>query len=62
MILGGRSGVGAAILDFSERFRLEQAYAYILSAAAIGLAVDAFAARLSFTWRLRLGIEQTRRF
>lgn len=61
MILGGRSGVGAAILDFSERFRLEQAYAYILSAAVIGLAVDAVVARLSSTWRLRLGIEQTER-
>jgi NitT/TauT family transport system permease protein len=58
MILGGRSGVGAAILDFSERLKLEQAYAYIISAAVIGLVIDAIVARLSVTWRLRLGVER----
>lgn len=58
MILGGRSGVGAAILDFSERFRLEQAYAYIISAAAIGLVVDTVLLKFSNRWRMRLGTEK----
>ncbi len=51
MIIGGRSGVGAAILDFSERYYLEDAYAYVLYAGLVGLVIDTIFARLN---RLRL--------
>lgn len=51
MIIGGRYGVGAAILDMSERYRLEEAYAYVLYAGLIGLIIDTAFARLG---RVRL--------
>lgn len=40
MIIGGRSGVGASILDATERYRLEEAYAYVLTTGVIGLVID----------------------
>lgn len=40
MIIGGRWGVGAAVLDLSERYRLEEAYAYILYMGFLGLLID----------------------
>jgi ABC-type nitrate/sulfonate/bicarbonate transport system permease component len=40
MLIGGRSGVGAAVLDLSERYRLEDAYAYILAMGLVGLSID----------------------
>jgi ABC-type nitrate/sulfonate/bicarbonate transport system permease component len=51
MIIGGRTGVGAAVLDFSERYRLEEAYAYILSMGLFGLLIDLAFARVT---RLRV--------
>lgn len=47
MIIGGRTGVGAAILDFSERYRLEEAYAYILYTGLVGLLIDLIFANVS---------------
>jgi len=47
MIIGGRAGVGAAILDLSERYRLEQAYAYVLCTGLVGLVIDALFAKVS---------------
>lgn len=47
MIIGGRSGVGAAILDFSERYYLEDAYSYVLYAGLVGLVIDSAFARLT---------------
>ena len=47
MIIGGRTGVGAAVLDFSERYRLEEAYAYILSMGLFGLLIDLMFARIT---------------
>jgi len=40
MLIGGRTGVGAAVLDLSERYRLEEAYAYILAMGFVGLVID----------------------
>ena len=40
MLIGGRTGVGAAVLDLSERYRLEEAYAYILAMGFVGLSID----------------------
>lgn len=40
MIIGGRTGIGAAILDYSERFKLEEAYAYILLTGIVGVLID----------------------
>ena len=40
MPIGGRTGVGAAVLDLSERYRLEEAYAYILAMGLVGLVID----------------------
>ena len=51
MIIGGRTGVGAAVLDLSERYRLEEAYAYILSMGLFGLLIDLAFARVA---RLRM--------
>jgi ABC-type nitrate/sulfonate/bicarbonate transport system permease component len=51
MIIGGRSGVGAAVLDFSEHYRLEEAYAYILTMGLFGLLIDLTFARIT---RLRM--------
>lgn len=47
MIIGGRYGVGAAILDLSERYRLEEAYAYILYTGLVGLIIDGLFSRVS---------------
>lgn len=47
MIIGGRAGVGAAILDLSERYRLEEAYAYVLCTGIVGLVIDSIFGRLS---------------
>jgi ABC-type nitrate/sulfonate/bicarbonate transport system permease component len=47
MIIGGRTGVGAAVLDFSERYRLEESYAYILSMGLFGLLIDLTFARIT---------------
>lgn len=51
MIIGGRTGVGAAVLDLSERYRLEEAYAYILTMGLFGLLIDVGFARFT---RLRM--------
>ena len=51
MIIGGRFGVGAAILDLSERYRIEQAYSYILCTGIVGLIIDTLFAQIS---RLRV--------
>jgi ABC-type nitrate/sulfonate/bicarbonate transport system permease component len=51
MIIGGRSGVGAAVLDFSERYLLEEAYVYLLAMGLFGLLIDLTFARLT---RLRM--------
>jgi ABC-type nitrate/sulfonate/bicarbonate transport system permease component len=40
MVIGGQSGVGAAILIYSEQYLLEKAYAFILSTGVMGLVVD----------------------
>jgi ABC-type nitrate/sulfonate/bicarbonate transport system permease component len=40
MVIGGRFGVGAAILDFSDRYCLETAYVYVLSTGMVGLFID----------------------
>jgi len=47
MLIGGRTGVGAAVLDFSERYRLEEAYAYILAMGLVGLSIDLVFARIT---------------
>jgi ABC-type nitrate/sulfonate/bicarbonate transport system permease component len=46
MIIGGRRGVGAAILDLSERYRLEEAYAYVICTGVVGLLIDTLFSRL----------------
>jgi ABC-type nitrate/sulfonate/bicarbonate transport system permease component len=51
MIIGGRTGVGAAILDFSERYLLEEAYAYILTMGLFGVLIDSAFMRIT---RLRM--------
>jgi ABC-type nitrate/sulfonate/bicarbonate transport system permease component len=51
MIIGGRIGVGAAVLDLSERYLLEEAYAYILTMGLFGLLIDLAFARIA---RLRM--------
>ena len=50
MLIGGRKGVGAAILDLSERYELEEAYVYILLAGLIGVLIDAGSAKMSKRW------------
>jgi NitT/TauT family transport system permease protein len=47
MLIGGRTGVGAAVLDLSERYRLEEAYAYILAMGLVGLLIDLTFARIT---------------
>jgi len=47
MLIGGRTGVGAAVLDLSERYRLEEAYAYILAMGLVGLLIDLVFARIT---------------
>jgi NitT/TauT family transport system permease protein len=47
MLIGGRTGVGAAVLDFSERYWLEEAYAYILAMGFVGLVIDIVFARIT---------------
>jgi ABC-type nitrate/sulfonate/bicarbonate transport system permease component len=47
MIIGGRRGVGAAILDLSERYRLEEAYAYVICTGIGGLLIDATFTRIA---------------
>lgn len=47
MIIGGRAGVGAAILDRSETYHLEEAYAYVLCTGLVGLVIDAVLTRIS---------------
>ncbi len=54
MIIGGRTGVGAAILDLSERYRLEEAYAYIVLTGVVGLLIDLALQRVSRI-RIRTG-------
>ena len=46
MIIGGRTGVGAAILDLSERYRLEEAYSYVLCTGLVGLLIDSAFSRI----------------
>ena len=46
-LIGGRTGVGAAVLDLSERYRLEEAYAYILAMGLVGLVIDLGFARIT---------------
>ena len=51
MIIGGRTGVGAAILDATERYRLEEAYSYVLATGVVGLTIDlAFAQTRRLRW------------
>ena len=50
MIIGGRLGVGAAILDLSERYQLEEAYLYVLLAGFVGILIDFGSGRLSKRW------------
>jgi len=40
MLIGGRIGVGASILDASERYVLEEAYWYIALSGVLGLLID----------------------
>ena len=47
MIIGGRYGMGAAILDYSERFALEEAYLYVMVTGAVGLVIDVIFQRIS---------------
>ena len=47
MLIGGRTGVGSAVLDLSERYRLEEAYAYILAMGFVGLSIDLVFARIT---------------
>jgi ABC-type nitrate/sulfonate/bicarbonate transport system permease component len=47
MLIGGRTGVGAAVLDLSERYRLEEAYAYILAMGLVGLVIDLVFAKIT---------------
>jgi NitT/TauT family transport system permease protein len=54
MIIGGRHGVGAAILDASERYLLEQAYAYVVYTGLVGLVIDLLFGRVSRVQRLGL--------
>lgn len=60
MVIGGRYGVGAAILDLSERYRLEEAYAYVLYTGIVGVVIDFAFARIA---RLRvLGFSSTTKY
>lgn len=47
MIIGGRYGVGAAILDLSERYQLEQAYVYVLFTGIVGVLIDVIFSRVT---------------
>ena len=47
MIIGGRFGVGAAILTYTELYNLETAYAYILYTGLIGFLIDHIFQRIS---------------
>jgi ABC-type nitrate/sulfonate/bicarbonate transport system permease component len=47
MIIGGRTGIGAAILDLSERYELEEAYLYVVFVGVIGLLIDSASNRLA---------------
>lgn len=47
MLIGGRLGVGAAIVDLSERFLLAKAYGYIVYAGLLGITIDAIGAAVS---------------
>jgi NitT/TauT family transport system permease protein len=40
IIIGGKHGIGAAILEHSEKYQLEEAYLYILIAGVLGLILD----------------------
>jgi len=40
IIIGGRKGIGAAILEHSEKYQLEEAYFYIVFAGVLGLSLD----------------------
>ena len=46
IVIGGFQGVGAAILDHSEQFHLEEAYWYVASTGLIGLGIDSLFGRL----------------
>jgi ABC-type nitrate/sulfonate/bicarbonate transport system permease component len=46
MVIGGRRGVGAAIMLASERYSLETAYAYILSTGVVGVFIDYIAHKI----------------
>lgn len=47
ILIGGRRGVGSAILELSERYRLEEAYAYIFCAGLVGVVIDSLFAWLA---------------
>lgn len=46
IIIGGKHGIGAAILEYSEKYRLEDAYFYIIIAGILGLIIDLSFAQL----------------
>ncbi|MDZ4711114.1 MAG: ABC transporter permease subunit [bacterium] len=53
IIIGGRKGIGAAILEYSEKYQLEEAYFYILIAGLLGLTLDLVISKFQNSFSLK---------
>lgn len=53
IIIGGRTGIGAAILEHSEKYQLEEAYFYIIIAGLLGLFLDLIISKMQSNFSLK---------
>ena len=53
IIIGGRKGIGAAILEHSEKYQLEEAYFYIIIAGLLGLVLDLAISKIQSSFSIK---------